>query len=66
MILDSINIFDYEILVRKKSGDNYAVYCPQLNFMLKGNELDLLKDEMKAKINLHIKTIANKQELELE
>lgn len=66
MISDSINIFDYEILVRKKSCNDYAVYCPQLNFMLKGNELDTLKDEMKAKINEHIKSIAEKQEFELE
>mgnify|MGYP000731246590 CR=1 FL=1 len=66
MISDSINRFDYEILIRKKSGNNYAVYCPQINLMIKGYELTRLKEEMQKRIDVHIKSIIKKQDLEFE
>jgi hypothetical protein len=46
----SIEHDNYEILIRKRSDNDYASYCPQLNYMIKCNNLE----EVKAKMNEYI------------
>lgn len=45
---------DYEILIRRRGEMEYASYCPQLNFMIKGTEHEEVANRMKAFIEKHI------------
>lgn len=53
----SINVNDYDILVRKRGENTYAAYCPQLNLMLTGNEHEEVYGIMINKINEHIENL---------
>lgn len=57
-ISNSINPDDYEILIRKRGDNNYASYCPQLNFMIKGDEHEQVRNLMKEFIEKHILEIS--------
>ncbi len=52
--LESKNIDDYDILIRRRGDNDYASYCPQLNYMISGTEheevLKLMQDYVKAYI----------------
>ncbi|TAL71051.1 MAG: hypothetical protein EPN82_00080 [Bacteroidetes bacterium] len=54
---NSTNPDDYEILIRKRGDNNYASYCPQLNFMIKGDEHEQVRNLMKEYIEKHITEI---------
>ena len=56
-ISKSTNINDYEILIRKRGEGQYASYCPQLNYMLTGNEHEQVYGLMVDHINKHIDNI---------
>lgn len=45
---------DYEILIRKRGENDYASYCPQLNFMIKGFDHEQVKEYMSDYIDRHI------------
>lgn len=53
----STNANDYEILIRKRGEGKYASYCPQLNFMLAGDEHEQVYGLMVEKINAHIESL---------
>ena len=53
----STNIEDYEILIRRLGETEYASYCPQLNFMLKGTVHEEVADRMKEHIQQYIEEI---------
>ena len=53
-ISNSTNPDDYEILIRKRGDNNYASYCPQLNYMIKGEEHEQVRNLMKDYIENHI------------
>ncbi|MGB9701740.1 MAG: hypothetical protein ACPL1A_03310 [Candidatus Kapaibacteriota bacterium] len=53
-ICQSTNRDDYEILIRKRGGNKYASYCPQINFMLQGTEHEEVYEAMMKKIDEHI------------
>lgn len=57
LISTSINIDDYEILIRKRGEGMYASYCPQLNCMLTGSEHVEVQNKMLDHIEEHIKTL---------
>ena len=44
-------------MIRKRGESDYAAYCPQLNFMIKGTEHEEVSDLMKAHIAQHIKSL---------
>jgi len=52
--LESKNIDDYDILIRRRGDNDYASYCPQLNYMISGTEheevLKLMQDYIKSYI----------------
>mgnify|MGYP000955454283 CR=1 FL=1 len=48
---------DYEVLIRRRGESEYASYCPQLNFMIKGTEHEEVADKMKAYIENYIEEI---------
>ncbi len=58
-ISKSKNTFDYEILIRRRGENEYASYCPQLNYMLTGQEHEEVENKMKEYIKEHISKIEN-------
>ena len=53
----SINIDDYEILIRRRGDNDYASYCPQLNDMIIGTEHEEVRNLMKEQIEKHIESL---------
>ncbi len=54
----SIEPDDYEILIRRYDhGANYASYCPQLAYMIKGAAHEEVEDAMKAYILAYIESL---------
>ncbi|MDD3125944.1 MAG: hypothetical protein PHV24_09050 [Candidatus Kapabacteria bacterium] len=51
---------DYELLLRKRGTFEYAAYCPQLNYIIKGKEHAEVKDKMEQYINDYIEQLAAK------
>lgn len=49
----------YEILIRKRGMNEYASYCPQLNYIIKGQEHEEVSQKMEQYINEYIKTITD-------
>jgi predicted RNase H-like HicB family nuclease len=58
----STNPADYEILIRKRAGNDYASYCPQLNIMFKGEEHEEVHQKLKDYIENHINSLAEETE----
>jgi hypothetical protein len=56
-ISKSVNVNDYEVLIRKRGEGKYASYCPQLNYMITGEEHEEVYCLMVEKINNHIETL---------
>ncbi|MCB0701699.1 MAG: hypothetical protein R2863_02565 [Candidatus Kapaibacterium sp.] len=56
-ISKSLNVNDYEVLIRKRGEGKYASYCPQLNFMIAGEEHEQVYGLMIEKINSHIESL---------
>ena len=56
-ISKSVNANDYEVLIRKRGEGKYASYCPQLNYMITGEEHEEVYGLMVEKINGHIETL---------
>ncbi|MGQ9819382.1 MAG: hypothetical protein ACUVQ1_05600 [Candidatus Kapaibacteriales bacterium] len=57
----SINIFDYEIYVRRRGENDYASYCPQLNLMINGKNHEEVVQQMRKKIEEHIAKLRKEQ-----
>lgn len=53
-ISNSLNMDDYEVLIRKRGENEYASYCPQLNLMLTGTFHEEVENKMYEKIAHHI------------
>jgi predicted RNase H-like HicB family nuclease len=58
-ISKSQNTFDYEILIRRRAESEYASYCPQLNYMITGEQHEEVEQKMQAYIQEHITKISN-------
>lgn len=58
-ISKSKNTFDYEILIRRRGETQYSSYCPQLNYMLNGEEHEEVENKMKEYIKEHISKLEN-------
>jgi len=56
-ISTSINMDDYEILIRKRGDNEYASYCPQLNLMLTGTFHEEVENKMNEQIAQHIQQL---------
>jgi hypothetical protein len=56
-ISTSTNVNDYEVLIRKRGEGKYASYCPQLNYMLAGEEHEQVYGMMIDYINNHIEKL---------
>lgn len=56
-ISTSLNIDDYEILIRKRGDNEYASYCPQLNLMLTGTFHEEVENKMYETISQHIQQL---------
>jgi hypothetical protein len=53
---------DYEILIRKRGENDYASYCPQLNFMIKGFDHEQVREYMANQIDDHIQNLSEESE----
>ncbi len=53
-ITESTNVFDYEILIRKRGDGDYASYCPQMNLMLTGTEHEQVQTMMQEAVLKHV------------
>jgi hypothetical protein len=56
-ISTSLNIDDYEILIRKRGDNEYASYCPQINLMLTGLLHEEVENKMFERISRHIQEL---------
>ena len=54
---NSKNIDDYEILIRRRGENDYASYCPQLNYMIVGTEHEEVRNLMKEKVEQFIASL---------
>jgi predicted RNase H-like HicB family nuclease len=57
----STNPYDYEVLIRKRGDHDYASYCPQLNYMIKGTEHEEVRVLMRALIDKYIEKLKSEQ-----
>jgi flagellar motor component MotA len=53
----SLDIYDYEIYVRRRGDNDYASYCPQLNLMINGTEHEQVVQLMRQAIEKHIENL---------
>jgi flagellar motor component MotA len=53
----SLDIYDYEIYVRRRGDNDYASYCPQLNLMINGPEHEQVVQLMRQAIEKHIENL---------
>lgn len=60
---NSNNPDDYEVLIRRRSENDYASYCPQLNYMIKGKEHDEVYNNMKKYISDYIQSLQIEEEI---
>jgi hypothetical protein len=56
-ISTSLNIDDYEILIRKRGDNEYASYCPQLNLMITGAFHEEVENKMYEKVTSHVQQL---------
>lgn len=59
MLPTSTDPLDYEILIRRRSETDYASYCPQLAYMIKGTSHEEVELAMKEFILKHIESLKN-------
>ncbi|GAB5466716.1 MAG: hypothetical protein Kapaf2KO_21520 [Candidatus Kapaibacteriales bacterium] len=59
--MTSTNKWDYEILIRKRGNNEYASYCPQLNYMLTGTAHQEVEMKMEEHIHNHISSLKSEQ-----
>lgn len=57
--LESKNIDDYDILIRRRGDNDYASYCPQLNYMISGTEHEEVLKLMQEYIKSYIEKLEN-------
>jgi len=50
-------IDDYEVLIRRRSEDDYSSFCPQLNYQINGNSHEVVEQKMKDYILKYIETL---------
>lgn len=53
-VSNSGNIEDYEVLIRKRSEDDFAAYSPQINKMFKAKTLEEASRLIKEAIEKHV------------
>jgi len=54
----STNLDDYEVLIRRRGESDYASYCPQLTYMLKGTTHEEVEEAMKAYVRAYVESLA--------
>ncbi len=59
-ISDSTDVTNYEILIRKRGVNDYASYCPQLNYIIKGTAHEEVETKMQEHIKKHIENLQSK------
>lgn len=59
--INSTDISDYEILIRRRGESDYASYCPQLAHMIKGTAHEEVEDAMKQYVMDHIELVRTSQ-----
>ncbi len=55
--LESKNFEDYDILIRRRGDNDYASYCPQLNYMISGTEHEEVLKLMQEYIKQYIEKL---------
>lgn len=45
---------DYDVLIRRRGETDYASYCPQLAYMIKGSAHEEVEEAMKAHVLTYI------------
>lgn len=55
--LRSTNPLDYEILIRRRGDNDYAAYCPQLAYMVKGTSHEEVEERMREYIRQWIEQL---------
>ncbi len=59
--LESTNLDDYEILIRRRGDNDYASYCPQLNYMIYGREHEEVLKLMQEHVKQYVEQLENKK-----
>ncbi len=55
----STNLDDYEVLIRRRGESDYASYCPQLTFMMKGTSHEEVEEAMKAHVRAYVESLSS-------
>lgn len=63
LISRSLDFSDYEILIRQRGNYEYTAYSPQLNYMVKSDDILKAKEMLFKKINSHINFNMNNPDL---
>jgi predicted RNase H-like HicB family nuclease len=58
----STDPLDYEILIRRRSETDYASYCPQLAYMIKGTSHEEVENAMKEFILKYIESLKQQKQ----
>lgn len=54
----STSLDDYEVLIRRRGESDYASYCPQLTYMIKGTTHEEVEEAMKAYVRAYVESLA--------
>jgi len=59
--IESTNFDDYEILIRRRGDNDYASYCPQLNYMIYGTEHEEVLKLMQEHVRKYVEQLESKK-----
>jgi predicted RNase H-like HicB family nuclease len=59
--LRSTNPLDYDILIRRRGEHDYAAYCPQLAYMVKGSSHEEVEERMRQYIQQWIEQLQREE-----
>lgn len=51
------NLDDYEVLIRRRGESDYASYCPQLTYMIKGATHEEVEEAMKTYVRDYVESL---------
>lgn len=55
----STNLDDYEVLIRRRGESDYASYCPQLTYMIKGTSHEEVEEAMKSYVRTYVESLTS-------
>ncbi len=54
----STNFDEYEVMIRRRTENDYSAYCPQINLQINGLTHEQVEAMMQDKIHKHIEELS--------